>query len=96
MMKTVVKISLLPAELGGGGNAGLQQEWCRVYSPPDQKYYYYSNWSHDITWDPPINFIPPPKGVPQKMLVLNCFRYIIDTRISTSHIFRHSLVPPLF
>ena len=59
----------LPAELGGGGNAGLQQEWCRVYSPPDQKYYYYSNWSHDITWDPPINFIPPPKGVPQKMLV---------------------------
>jgi len=59
----------LPAQLGGGENSGLQQEWCRVYDPSHKKYYYFSNWSHETSWDPPINFIPPPKGIPAKMLV---------------------------
>ena len=45
----------------GGGHAG-QDEWVKIYSPGDEKYYYYSNWTREVTWDRPETYKDPPRG----------------------------------
>jgi tetratricopeptide (TPR) repeat protein len=58
-----------PQELGGGINANLIQEWTKVYSPPDNRFYYYSNWTQDITWLIPTEYKDPPTGLLAEMFM---------------------------
>jgi hypothetical protein len=58
-----------PPQLGGGENSDLVQEWSRLYSPADERYYYYSNWSHETTWEQPPDFIEPAKGLSTESIV---------------------------
>ena len=48
-------------EILGAGHEG-QDEWVKIYSPADKKYYYYSNWTREVTWDRPAEYKDPPKG----------------------------------
>ena len=42
-------------ELGGGPLAGII-EWVKVFSPRDDRYYYYNNYTEECTFDKPDDF----------------------------------------
>ena len=45
----------MPKELGGGPLAGII-EWVKVFSPRDDRYYYYNNYTEECTFDKPDDF----------------------------------------
>ena len=57
-----------PLELGGGANADMP-EWVKVFSPSDERFYYYSNWTHETLWTIPENYTAPPTGMAARMLM---------------------------
>ena len=57
-----------PPELGGGANADMP-EWVKVFSPSDERFYYYSNWTHETLWTIPENYTAPPTGMAARMLM---------------------------
>ena len=60
---------MLPVALGGGANAALQVEWVKCYAPQESRYYYYSNFTNEVTWIAPEGYEAPPSGVAARFLM---------------------------